>query len=592
MLLALLALVSGAGLVAVALTSLLRSGERFRQQVELDANRDAQQVASALADRLRSAALLASDLPGERHVAAAGRLAAPSAVGWVEASVAPPPDPVVATRLELALRAEHQHADHAQAERVYDNLLGDQGPGGLAGLTACAAAAWHAHRAAREERAARLLGRLDAALATTGTDQLADPRVASALAATVMLHQARSRTVPAWADPLLVAMPEQPGTSLMAHLGDADRAMRHAEAVRLRARLQQVQEWVRMCARGPNLVAVPDGSRLLCWFPEAGVLLVEPAQLAVALAAAEPRARVVAGPDLPTDAHVVVPDALAVVARAVPVAGFFARPSGLALAVAGLGAVFLLSSLLAVRSLHRDALAVRTRAEFLTVVTHELKTPLASIRLLSEMLQEGRVPAGREAEYHRALAGEAARLSMLIENVLDLGRFNRGERSLDLRTEDACALTGEAVALFRPLAERDGIVVQVELTAHGCSVRADRNAMHQALLNVLDNARKYAAAGGRIEVVGAVHEERYRVEVRDHGPGVPPAERESVFERFRRGSAHRHGSVPGVGLGLYLARAIVRRHGGELHCTDPQSGPGAVFVFDLPLAPAGTGGMS
>src|SRR5262249_25953009 len=95
---------------------------------------------------------------------------------------------------------------------------------------------------------------------------------------------------------------------------------------------------------------------------------------------------------------------------------FFARPGAALAAVLTLAFVFAGSALFAARGLRQQALAVRTRADFLTVVTHELKTPLAAIRLLSEMLVEGRVPAGKEPEYYRLLAGEAARLSMLIEN--------------------------------------------------------------------------------------------------------------------------------------------------------------------------------
>jgi two-component system phosphate regulon sensor histidine kinase PhoR len=245
------------------------------------------------------------------------------------------------------------------------------------------------------------------------------------------------------------------------------------------------------------------------------------------------------------------------------------------------------SGAFAFRALRQEALAVRARAEFLTVVTHELKTPLAAIRLLAEMMVEDRVPAGKTDEYYRLLAGEAARLSMLIENVLDLGRMERGERAYDLRACDLGEVAREAAVLFAPIAQRDGLQLRSDLGDGAVPGAADRGALLQALLNVLDNARKYASRGGTIELRTEREGGRLAITVRDFGPGVPAGEREAIFARFVRGDAHRHGSIPGVGLGLYLARAIARRHGGDLVCRAPaDGGPGAEFAFALPLAAA------
>jgi len=265
----------------------------------------------------------------------------------------------------------------------------------------------------------------------------------------------------------------------------------------------------------------------------------------------------------------------------------FARPAAALAAVLTLAFVFAGSALFAVRALRQQAAAVRTRAEFLTMVTHELKTPLAAIRLLGEMLVEGRVPAGREREYYGLLAGEAARLSMLIENVLDLGRMERGERAYDLRPTDLAEVVRESVALFAPVAQRDGVELALYEGAPRAVAPADRGALLQALLNVLDNARKYAAAGRRIAVTTAARGASFEVALRDFGPGVADDEREAIFDRFRRGARHAHGAVPGVGLGLHLAQQIARRHGGELRCARPADGPGAVFTFTLPCAEGG-----
>ena len=251
---------------------------------------------------------------------------------------------------------------------------------------------------------------------------------------------------------------------------------------------------------------------------------------------------------------------------------------GLLALVFGLG---LFSSL---RSLRREAEAIRTRAQFLITVTHELKTPLAGIRLLSEMLEEGRVQAeGKQREYFSLLSGEAARLTMLIENVLDLGRMERGERSYDMRSEPIGEVVREAAELFGPVAERDGMRLALQLQETS-RVLLDRGAFIQALLNVMDNARKYAAEGGRLEVRDISINGTYEVSIRDHGPGIPTQETTQIFQRFERGARHQSGSIPGVGLGLYLARTIAQRHGGDLRVeAAADGGSGACFRFILPL---------
>jgi two-component system phosphate regulon sensor histidine kinase PhoR len=238
------------------------------------------------------------------------------------------------------------------------------------------------------------------------------------------------------------------------------------------------------------------------------------------------------------------------------------RPLLLAGLALGLGVAIAVAVRLQLRAAQREVALARTQSEFLTTVTHELKTPLAGIRLLGEMLAEGRA-RGREQDYYRMLAGEAERLSQLIQNVLDLGRIERGERAYDLRSHDVGELVATTLAWFAPLVRQDGLVVASTVSGL-CRARIDRDAFVQALVAVLDNARKYGASGGRLDVVVVGGEANVRVAVRDHGPGVPESEHESVFAKFVRGQAHRHGSTPGVGIGLYLARTIVRRLGGEL----------------------------
>jgi two-component system phosphate regulon sensor histidine kinase PhoR len=233
----------------------------------------------------------------------------------------------------------------------------------------------------------------------------------------------------------------------------------------------------------------------------------------------------------------------------------------------------------------REVDLTAARARFLTNVTHELKTPLASIRLFAEMLLEGRVESeAKRGEYHRLLAGESERLSALIENVLDLGRLERGERALDLKPRRMDELTREILERIAPLAARDGLTIATRGLDLPCEASCDRGALAQALVNLLDNSRKYAAAGGKVEVALERDGGVARLCVRDFGPGIPEEERERIFEPFVRGERQRDGAIPGLGLGLHLARSLLRAQHGELRCTAPgDGGAGVCFVAELPL---------
>lgn len=606
-LLALLALTSGAGLVALVGIGLLRSLEQGRLRAELDAAQGAQVQARAMRAALDDPAVLQLvPAPGRFRMAELA-IEVPEPIGWLRPEPAPPADPVVAERLRQVAHAEFVAADGAAATAELDALLA---PGVLAAeerLAVVAAAAWQAHRTGATGRRDGLRAELTSTLAEARPARCGREPFAQCAASAALLHAAADGGLPEWAGALLPALPPRLAGPVLARLGEHGcevAALRDAleRNARRRALLAEVSDLLAMDSRS-GVRAV--GDRLLLWYPEPDTVRIGWGEGGLGDAAAIGRAladHAVSDlppvPDLaavtataatpPPGAVEVVPGLLYTVPRAAAQPGLLARPAAVAAAALALTLVFLGSALLGWRALRREADALAARTEFLTVVTHELKTPLSALRLLSEMLVEGRVPPGQEAEYYALLAGESARLGMLIENVLDLGRMERGERAYDLRSCDLAQVVREAVAVLAPLARRDGLGLELREGdgAAPAAARADRGALLQALLNVLDNGRKYAAAGGRLEVHTGRRDSVLSVTVRDFGPGVPAAEREAVFERFRRGAAHRHGSVPGVGLGLHLARSIVRRHGGELVCGAPaDGGPGAVFTLTLPLQP-------
>jgi signal transduction histidine kinase len=541
-------------------------------------------------------------VPAEtRFEVAGGHVVVPDDVGWIEELPPLAADAVVATKVTMAQQLEFAAGDGGDAAVAWAELLGPRGPGGRARLPVLAQAAWQAHRAGVAERTAALADELQAVLAELRPTDLAAPEHADALASAVLLAAARTKVVPTGLERLAAALPAPVAAPLLLRLREhgadtAALARQHAATAAARERLRRIDGEL---ARGAEAGARAAGGDVLLWFPAeaAGAgrgALLPPAMLGERLVRESADgvplvpdlARQVFAPATSANAamDLVVDGLWSVAPRVSGEAPLFARQGAAIAAAVALLLVFLGSALFAGRALRQQANAVRARTEFVTVVTHELKTPLAAIRLLAEMLVEGRVPQGREQEYFRLLAGEAARLSMLIENVLDLGRVESGQRAYDLRPVDGVDLLREAAALFEPVAARDSVALELHCAAATAPLQADRSAMLQALLNVLDNARKYAAAGRRIELRASVVDGALAIDVRDFGPGVPPAERERIFERFERGGAHRHGSIPGVGLGLHLARLIVRRHGGDVACLPPQDGgAGTCFRFTLPL---------
>jgi two-component system phosphate regulon sensor histidine kinase PhoR len=533
-------------------------------------------------------------VPGaQRYVVRSGRVEVDDSVGWLApVPAADDADLVVQDRLDRAARAEFAAHDVPAAEREFATLLAQPLPA-TQRLAVVAAAAWQCRRvgAGAAERLAPLRTELDERIAALHPADLGREVIANAVAAALRLP--RDGAPPPWAARIVPFLPAAAVAGLpeAAPFGDAQRAVLARRDLLANAD----REWRTHGGRERTGLAAAAEPGVLSWWLPRDDGDRDAARLPVAawlqlVRDAGQAGEVPAWPWL-VEAEISADSSLAF--AGVPgVRGLHAsgpaigdRPWLLPVTTIVLLIAFGLAVWQQFRAARREADAVRAQAEFLTTVTHELKTPLASIRLLGEMLAEGRA-AGREVEYYRMLTGEAGRLSMLIENVLDLGRLERGERAYDLRAGDVGEVVRETVALVAPVARLDSAEIVLRGPGDGITVLLDRGALVQALISVLDNARKYG--GSPIEVdVAANGDGRVHIGVRDHGPGVPEAERERIFERFVRGEAHRHGSTPGVGIGLYLARTIARRLRGDLVCTAPADGaPGALFTFTLPMETA------
>jgi signal transduction histidine kinase len=241
-------------------------------------------------------------------------------------------------------------------------------------------------------------------------------------------------------------------------------------------------------------------------------------------------------------------------------------------------------SAIAVVQLGREARFARDRAAFVASASHELRTPLAQIRLVVDMLQLDREKDPQRRESALALVDrEVTRLQHLVDTVL---RFARGAPPAETGREmiDVVAEVRSVIAEFAPLAAARGISIVVAAT--GTPVVALRaGAMRQVLLNLLDNAVKYAGESPVITVsVAASGSGGMRLTVRDHGPGVPPGERSRIWGAFERGAAAAARAAGGSGIGLTVVRDIAEQHGGRAWVADTSSDDGAEFVIEIPGA--------
>jgi signal transduction histidine kinase len=250
----------------------------------------------------------------------------------------------------------------------------------------------------------------------------------------------------------------------------------------------------------------------------------------------------------------------------------------------GLSTAFLAAAILQLR---RENALIRLREEFISSVSHELRTPLTQIRVFAETLWLSRARSEEEQERAlRVIDREARRLSQLVENVLLYSRTTRGTLALSTEVFPIAPLVREVLESFSPIAQGRQVALASRLDSDA-RVRADPQAVRQVLLNVLDNAVKYGPPGQTVRVAVGRENGSARIVVDDEGPGIPPADRERVFERFERLPRERGSAVAGAGIGLAVVRELVVRMRGRCFVASTDSaGSGARFVVELPAEEA------
>ena len=267
-------------------------------------------------------------------------------------------------------------------------------------------------------------------------------------------------------------------------------------------------------------------------------------------------------------------------------AGRFAPPPRTPLVLYGsvvivmLGAV-LLAAYLVLRDMNREAETAALRSHFVASVSHELKTPLTSIRAHAETLLLGRAPE-TSSEYLQTIVSESERLTRLVDSVLDVSRIEQGIKTY--RMQSTClskVVRSAAKTMEYPLSQL-GFTLTISSDASEPTLLADADALEHALLNLLGNAMKYSGQARRIEMhVGSAASEAF-VDVVDHGIGIPREEQTRIFEKFHRVQSSDTDGIAGTGLGLALALHVVEAHKGRIEVVSAP-GRGSTFSVRIPL---------
>jgi signal transduction histidine kinase len=240
------------------------------------------------------------------------------------------------------------------------------------------------------------------------------------------------------------------------------------------------------------------------------------------------------------------------------------------------------------RGVLREAAARRLQSDFVSAVSHEFRTPLTTLRQLTELLAHGRVQDERRQQYFDVLQRETSRLHQLVENLLDFGRMDAGRRHYQLEPVDFSALVRDGVQEYCREATANGHRVELLTEPAALIVNADREAMRRVVRNLLENAVKYSPDSPVVwvETAGTSHSAVLRV--RDEGIGIAGEEHARIFDKFVRGEGAKRACIDGTGIGLAMVKDIVEVHRGNVQVSS-ELGRGSTFEIQLPLSEAAAG---
>ena len=261
------------------------------------------------------------------------------------------------------------------------------------------------------------------------------------------------------------------------------------------------------------------------------------------------------------------------------------------LALAAVLALLLVRRLL--RSVRRQRLIAfslkqaQLQSDFVSAVSHEFRTPLTSLRTITELLAQKRIPdESRRQESYVLLDRETTRLHRLVEDLLDFGRMESGRKQYRIKPHDAFELMLAILEDFSEHAESHGFLVEADLGSDGSSaarIQVDEEAFRRAVRNLLDNAVKYSPVCRTIWVNAMVRDHHVLISVRDQGMGIDGDEHHAIFQKFVRGDAAKKAGINGTGIGLAMVKQISEAMGGEVRLQS-EVGVGSTFTLLLPLA--------
>lgn len=241
-------------------------------------------------------------------------------------------------------------------------------------------------------------------------------------------------------------------------------------------------------------------------------------------------------------------------------------------------AAILSGGILLTRMTLKNLKDARQKTSFVSSVSHELKTPLTSIRMSAELLLSGRVSdEKRKGRYLSVMVSESERLTRLINNVLDFGKLEQGRKHYRLAPLAVDRFLTQLIEVHRVRITAQGLKILTRIEPGGFTIRTDRDALEQVVLNLMDNVLKYAGTGEFIKFVLAREAQTVLLTICDDGPGIPKALQEKVFDKFFRVDSSLTATQPGSGLGLSISRRILRDLGGDLYL-EPGKKTGCCFT--------------
>jgi signal transduction histidine kinase len=234
-----------------------------------------------------------------------------------------------------------------------------------------------------------------------------------------------------------------------------------------------------------------------------------------------------------------------------------------------------------------DAKRAQLQSDFVAAVSHEFRSPLTTLRIITELLVQNRIPdEARRRQSYAFLDRETTRLQRLVEDLLDFGRMESGRKQYMVETHDAFQLVRATLAEFSEQADSQGFRMEADLrTAEGCSeapIQVDEEAFRRAFRNLLDNAMKYSPVCRTVWVDGEVQDHKVLISVRDKGMGIDAEEEQAIFQKFVRGHAAKKAGIKGTGIGLAMVQQISEAMGGEIRLQS-EVNVGSTFTLVLPL---------